>query len=394
MAIAEHAIQSGAYSTQSITASTDVRDVSDMLDVWAHKWTPVLNRISWGGQSGGLVGVEWLNEHLGFGYVQTSAAIASNGTSFVLTTSGTGLTTAEVQKSMQPGTVLYAHVSGDGGGDAFMVITTIDTAGTATISQMVATSEAIAASAKLYIVGSFANEGSDPFPDQSRARTILSNNFNILRRDVKITGSQAASDMYAVDDETRHQIAMRLLEMQFERERTVLYSYPQARTSTVAGYMQGFYGFLDGYSAQAWVDTSTITLTEPAFNNLVSECWDNGGQPSSFFANKDQIRKFTQWDQTRVRTQVDSRLAGHYTTRYLTDSGIEVELVPMRKAPPNLAFLIDTAQCHLRAKTGRKLLLEKLAKVGDYERWQMLSEFTLEMRNYDMGHHGMFTELA
>jgi hypothetical protein len=365
-----------------------------MLDVWAHKWTPVLNRISWGGGSGGLLGVEWLNEHLGFGYIQTSAAIASDGTALVVTTSGTGLATTEVIKCLQPGTVLYAHVSGDSGGDAFLVVTTIDTDGTTTISQMVATSEAIAASAKLYIVGSFANEGSDPFPDKSRQRTILSNNFNILRQDVKITGSQAASDMYAVGDESRHQIAMRLMEMQFERERTVLYSYPQTRTSTVAGYMQGFYGFLDGYTAQAWVDNSTTTLTEPTFNNLVSECWDNGGQPNAFFANKDQIRKFTQWDQTRVRTQVDARLSGHYTTRYLTDSGIEVELVPMRKAPTNLAFLIDTSQCHLRPKNGRKLLLEKLAKVGDYERWQLLSEYTLEMRNYDMGHHGMFTELA
>jgi hypothetical protein len=365
-----------------------------MLDLWAHKWTPVLNRLSWGAESGGLVGVEWLEEHLGFGYVQTCAAIASDGAAFVVTTSGTGLATTEVMKCLQPGTVLYAHVSGDSGGDAFLVVTTIDTAGTVTISQMVSTSEAIAASAKLYIVGSFANEGSDPFPDKSRKRSLLSNNFNILRQDVKITGSQAASDMYAVSDETQHQIAMRLLEMQFERERTVCYSYPQTRTSTVAGMMQGFYGFLDGYTANAWVDNSTTALTESTFNTLVSECWDNGGQPSTFFANKDVARLFTQWDTNRVRTTPDARLAGHYVTRYLTDVGIEVEIVAMRKAPKNLAFLIDNANCHLRAKKGRKLMLEKLGKTGDYTMYQILSEYTLEMRGYDLGYHGMFTELA
>ena len=60
MAIAEHAIVSGSYSTQSITGSTDKRDVSDMLDLWAHKWTPVLNRMSWGPESGGLLGFEWI----------------------------------------------------------------------------------------------------------------------------------------------------------------------------------------------------------------------------------------------------------------------------------------------------------------------------------------------
>jgi len=158
--------------------------------------------------------------------------------------------------------------------------------------------------------------------------------------------------------------------------------------------MQGFYGYLDEYSSNAWVDASTTALTESAFNTLVSECWDNGGEPNVFFANKDIVRLFTQWDQTRVRTSVDAKMAGHYTTRYLTDIGIEVELVPMRKSPKNLAFLIDTGKCKLRAKRGRKLLLEKLGKTGDYENWQMLSEFTLEMRGYDLGYHGMFTELA
>jgi len=387
-------IVSGAYSTQSITASTNRRDVSDMLDLWSHKWTPVLNRISWGSESGGLLGVEWLEEHLGFGYVQTCAAIASDGTAFVLTTSGTGLATTEVLKQVRAGTMLYAHVSGDSGGDAFLVVTTKGTAGTCTVSQLVSTSEAIAASSKLYIVGRFAQEGSDPFADNSRARSLLSNNFTILRQDVKITGSQAASDMYAVGDETRHQIALRLLELQFDRERSVLYSYPTARTSSQTGFMQGFYGYLDGYSSNAWVDASTTALTESAFNTLVSECWDNGGEPNVFFANKDIVRLFTQWDQTRVRTSVDAKMAGHYTTRYLTDIGIEVELVPMRKSPKNLAFLIDAGKCKLRAKKGRKLILEKLGITGDYTNWQMISEFTLEMRGYDLGYHGMFTELA
>ena len=389
-------IVSGSYSTQEITASTDKRDVSDMLDLWAHKWTPVLNRISWGPESGGLLGFEWLEEHLGFGYVQTCAAIASNGTAFVLTTSGTGLATTEVLKQVRAGTMLYAHVSGDTGGDVFLVIKTKATAGTCTISQLTgtSTSEEIAASAKLYIVGRFANEGSDPFNDVSRKRSLLSNNFTILRQDVKITGSQAASDMYAVGDETRHQIAMRLLELQFDRERTVLYSYPYARTSTQQGYMQGFFGFLDNYTSNAWVDNSTTSLKEADLNTLVSECWDNGGSPNTFFAHKDIIRLFTQWDQTRVRTTTDAKLAGHHVVRYLTDIGIEIELVPMRKVPKNLAFLIDTGKCKLRAKKGRKLLLEKLGKTGDYTKYQMISEFALEMRGYDLGYHGMFTELA
>ena len=47
-----------------------------------------------------------------------------------------------------------------------------------------------------------------------------------------------------------------------------------------------------------------------------------------------------------------------------------------------------------RVIEGRKMLLEKLAKVGDYERWQMLSEYTMKMLGYEKGYHGMFNQLT
>ena len=396
MAISEHAIVSGAYSTQSITASTNIRDVSDLLDLWAHRDTPLLNRIKWGSDSGGLQ-KEWLSEHLGFGYIQTSGAIASDGTVFVPTTSGTGLATTEVIKQVQPGTLLYAHISSptSGTGEVWMSVVSVASASSAIdISFLVTTSEAIPASSKLYIVGHFVNEGSDPFDDTARKRSLLSNNFAILRKDVKITGSQASTDMYAVANEPRHQIAMRLLEMQFERERSILYSYTQSRSTTAAGLMNGVAGFLNAYTANAWVDNSTTTLTESAFNNLVAECWENGGTPNVFVANKKQIRLFTDFDDSKVRTRPDAKIGGHWVTTYLTDMGLEIDLIPLRHAPMNYGFVLDTNLMTLVPKKGRKLNLEKLAKVGDYERWQMISEYTLEFRKYDMGAHGLFMELA
>lgn len=396
MAVSEHAIVSGAYSTQSITASTNIRDVSDMLDLWAHRDTPLLNRVKWGEGSGGLER-EWLSEHLGFGYIQTSAAIASGGGTFVPTTSGTGLATTEVIKQVQPGSLLYAHISGvtSGTGEVWMTVVSVASASSAIdFSFLVTTSEAIAASAKLYIVGHFANEGSDPFDDTSRARAILSNNFTILRKDVKVTGSQANTDMYAVGNEPRHQLAMRLLEMQFERERSILYSYTQTRTSTVAGFMNGVAGFLNDSSGYSWVDTTTTSMTESTFNSAVATCWENGGTPNVFVGNVKQMRLFTDWDDSKIRTRPDSRMGGHWITSYLTDTGIEIDLVPLRHAPMNFGFVLDTELMTLVPKKNRKLIVEKLARVGDYDRWQMLSEYTLEFRKYDMGAHYLFSALT
>jgi len=262
------------------------------------------------------------------------------------------------------------------------------------LSWLATASEGVPASAKLYIVGHFANEGSDPYDDTSRKRTLLSNNFAILRKDIKITGSQAATDMHAIANDPTHQMAMRLLEMQFERERTLLLSATQSRSATAAGLMNGAMGFLDAYTAQSWVDSTTTTLTESAFNDVVAACWENGGTPNVFVGNVKQMRLFTDWDDSKIRTRPDSRMGGHWITSYLTDTGIEVDLVPLRHFPVNLGFILDTNLINLVPKQGRKLIVEKLAKVGDYERWQLLSEFTLEMRKYDMGAHGAFMKLT
>jgi len=106
------------------------------------------------------------------------------------------------------------------------------------------------------------------------------------------------------------------------------------------------------------------------------------------------MRLFTDWDDSKIRTRQDARVGGHWITSYLTDSGIEIDLVPLRHAPMNLGFVLDTNLMTLVPKQGRKLVIEKLAKVGDYDRWQLFSEYTLEFRKYDMGAHGLFSELA
>jgi len=394
MAIAEHAIVSNAYSTQSITANTNVRDVSSLLDLWAHKWTPILNRISWGPDSGGLV-AEWVVEHLGWGYVKCNAQVASIATDFVIASvAARHETLAEQLKMLEDGTMLYAKKNSNSA--AIWIVTSTTTTGTVTFTALLGSSGTLTASSKLYIVGHFANEGSSIFPDTSRARFLLSNKFAILRKDTRITGSEAATDMYAVQSEPQHQNAMRLIELQREREWSVLYSSGQARTSTVASYIYGAFGYLNSVSTNDWVDTTTTSLAEKDINDMAARCWDYGAEgPFVLCGEKSQIRKFTQWDQARVRTTPDAKLGGHFVNRYMTDVNIEVELVPLRQCPVNLLFMLDINSMKLRAKKGRKLLFNKVADDGgDYTNWYFLSEYTLEMRGYEKGYHAMWTALT
>lgn len=388
-------IPANVYDTQDFTANTNKRDVSQMLEMWAHEETPLLNRISWGTESGGTI-IEWLHEHLGWMYVETSAAIATDGTTLLIASGVAGLSRAEQMKQLRVGTLLFAQgVDGTESGDhAWLQVSTIDTSYTVTVAFLASCTASIAASTKLYIVGSFANEGSEPDRDTSRARTLLSNKFTILRKDIRMTGSMMSTDMHAVASELQHQTMLRLKEMQFERERSILFSRAQSRTSTASGLMKGIAELMVDNQTESWVDTSNTTLTETVFNNLVAEIFENGGRPDVVVGPVAQIRKFTSWSADRIRTAPNTRVGGQYITQYLTDTGITVDLVPMMKFPSDWMFVLDTSKLKLRAKKGRKLILEKLGKKGDYEEWQLLSEYSMEHHGVAQGQHGAFFALS
>jgi hypothetical protein len=94
-----------------IGTNTNRRDVSEMLDLWAHKSTPFLNRLSWGADSGGL-NIEWITEHLGYGYIQPASVVGSAGGSITVGSSGlasAGLAVAQINT----GALLFGYSSTD-----------------------------------------------------------------------------------------------------------------------------------------------------------------------------------------------------------------------------------------------------------------------------------------
>jgi hypothetical protein len=394
----DHGYDFDAHATWDITSNTDRRDVSEMLDLLAIADTPFINRIGWGPDSGSQ-SIEWLSENLGPGYVEVGSATGSASTSQIITYTA-GLTLAEAVKQLQTGTIVYHYSSTDGehcmfalisvGADGVCEFETISATGAGWISGA-GTSRIVGD--KLYILGAMANEGSWPRAGNPRARTLNSNAYTIFRQDVNITGSEKANDFYAIGREDKHQIMMRLKEMQREREKSALYSGQVTRSATVAGLMNGALGFLMAQSGTN-IDTSTTALTENAVNAVVSECWENGANNLTWFSDINQAAKFTRWDKQRIRMGPRDKRGGGQVTYYLTECGLEIEIVPMKKKPTNIAFLIDTSKCAMRAKKGRKGFMEKLGKQGDFDMWQIISECSLEMKGYNLGQHGLFTRLA
>lgn len=404
MALAYHALSNAVdvtggglpQATTDIVSNTDRRDVSEILDLFAPSETPFISRIGWGAESS-ATSIEWLTENLGPGYVKAGSVMASAGTSLQIATVD-GLTTAESARQIQTGTVLYHYSSTDGEHSLLLVISTGTDGELETEVLSTGTAWSVATSTiagdNLYILGALVNEGSTPKTGMWRSRALASNGFSIFRQDVQITGSQKATDFYAIGREDMHQMKMRMKELIREREKSALYSvHVTPRSSTEASLMNGVTGFLAGQSG-SHIDTSTTTLTESAVNDVIAYLWEHGSENLVWFSDLTQARKFTQWDVNRIRMEPRDTRGGGHITHYMSESGVEIEVVAMRFVPTNLAFLVDTSKCRMRAKSGRKGIMEKLGKRGDFDEWQMISEASLEMRKYNQGCHGMFTALS
>lgn len=358
------------------------RDVSEIIDEWYHKQTPFLNRLAWGPDSGAIA-VEWLYEHGGFGYIILSGELIATGNTNIIATSNTGAT-ANAVLLVQSGAMVMGWSSA-GATHAVFLVTDISVTGDITLTPLDGNGDGtVDAGTRLYIVGNFANEASVPRMDISRIRNVLTNTFAILRKDIQISGSMMATDMYGVaEGELRRQTRLRLLEMQREREMAILFSAgartsATARTSSANPIMRGVYSFINSETDTALLDTSTTSLTESTFNNLVIAAYENGCTPNVVVGSAYQLQKFTEWDVARVRTTPDAKLGGHFVSRYLTKVGVELELLPMIQFPQRFLFVLDTSKITPIAKRGRKAIFEELGQEGDYRRWQMISEFTVK----------------
>jgi hypothetical protein len=388
------------YDTVQIVSNTNKRDVSDVLDLWVHERTPFLNYLSWGPESGGTQ-IEWIAEHQGRGYLITGEEITESALIEVSITSSDCGETRDALRQITEGAALLGWSSAGATHVIFFVYsmtsTSSDDAEISIASEVCAT---IDSGQKLYILGNWANEGSEPRDDTTNLRTVVTNNFGILREDFSITGSMEATDMYAVANETRHQLRMKMLRMQFYRERATLFmdatqAGMTSRSSTAATMPNGILYWIANYNTEGAATTAGNTydktsraFSESLLNGMVANLWDAGCKPNVVIGSQTQIRKFTQWDASRVRTTNSNRLGGFYVTKYLTEVGYEVDLVPMPDFPNPYLFVLDTEKIKLRAKKGRKMFTEKLGKTGDYTQYQMLSEYSVECRGATIGTMG------
>src|SRR3990167_5102703 len=269
-----------------------------------------------------------------------------------------------------------------------MQVTTVTNTTTLTVVRGVGDSAVAAqthdAAAVLRIIASPVQEGHADVADRTVARTRVHNVCQIFKKEIEISGTQQAIRLAGVPDEFNHQVAMRLLQLRRELGMSTLQSVKI--TSSGAGgsdsvyrSMNGIRNFTRANSGQNL--TTSEALDEGVVNKLYRLIYSQGGEGNFAVGAADQLTKFSEMYKDKVRLAPSEKQRGVFVTKFLTDLGVELDLVIDRWCLPGDLIIGDQSRLRLVPLQGRALQSTPLAKTGDAMRGMIVGEYTLEVRN-------------
>ena len=239
-------------------------------------------------------------------------------------------------------------------------------------------------------------EGDDATTDASTATTRLGNYLQISDKVARVTGTATAVTTAGRSDEMDYQMMKRANELKRDMEKALLDNNARvAGNATTARELAG---------VPAWITTSTDfnsdtgvdptgdgtdartngtqrAFTEDQLKTVLKEAFDAGGNPDVLMVgafNRQIVSGFSQ-GKTVIQKVEDSTLHTSFDV-YESDFG-RLSIIPNRFQLGRDALALQMDLWAVAFAPGRNMAAWDLAKTGDTERRQILSEYTLEARN-------------
>lgn len=304
--------------------------------------------------------VEWLEDALSpIDYSDgLDGTIASTDTTIALTSAG----------GIQEGHIILV-------GSEYMWVSAVST-NTITVTRAFQGTAATAAdAAAVAIVGMARLEGDDSDDIAYVDRTIGSNATSILHKEIKVTRTHRQLAQYGIADEFLYQQnkavpeLMRLLERHFYRNTAA-----KAGSTTTPRAMGGYQAFVTDNKV------SGASLAQSQFENAVKAAFADGGLgPWTAFLAPDNLQKVKNFYDSSNFLRVDrtESTVGMVIERVLTPYG-SVDLALDRWAVNGQIGILEPG--HVGFLTYYPFTFEPLAKDGDYDKGEMVGEFTLCLR--------------
>lgn len=246
-------------------------------------------------------------------------------------------------------------------------------------------------------------EGDDATGNTLSATTRYGNYCQISRKVVVVSGTQRAINTAGRKDEYSYQVAKAGKELKRDMEFALTQNQASRAGSeatarslgsieswlfSVAGNVtDGTGGTTPAYSSgvSAPTDassTNTISFTETRLKGVIKSCWEDGGDPGIIMVgpfNKQRASGFT-GIATLYRDANGNKQASVVGAAdlYISDFG-EHRIVPNRFSRDRTALILDMDYWAIAQL--RPIQMIPLAKTGDSDKAEMLTEYTLVARN-------------
>ena len=237
-------------------------------------------------------------------------------------------------------------------------------------------------------------EGDDAVTDAATPTVRLFNYCQISDKVGRVSGTQEAVDHAGRDSEYAYQRMLKGLELKRDMESTLLTSKPAnagaaataRELASIGAWIATNDDFDSGGSSPSPIDGSDArndgtqrAFTEAQLKNVLNLIWTSGGKPDTVMVggfNKQVFSTFT--GRATPTEDVKSKKIVAAVDAYESDFG-RVKVVANRFMRSRDCLVLQMDMWGVSYL--RKFVDTKLAKTGDSERFQILSEYTLESRN-------------
>jgi len=247
----------------------------------------------------------------------------------------------------------------------------------------------------------------DASNDISLGRTQRRNFMQVFERAIGIDQTRKNISMLAVTDELQHQIKLRTLEIKRELDLSVIagIAYHNATNYTADYNLRTMMGIIslirdpnfDTTREDTMVNDIDGALTIAVINDLAYKIFEAGGLDESsdpiIVVGPAQQRIIAAMEKDIRRTEQGERQVGYYRDVFLSDMGREFPVVMDRWFPSDKLLILDRSRVVLRPLRGDAWHLEKMAKTGRHEKWQLSGQYGLELHNPDAC-HGLAIDLS
>lgn len=245
------------------------------------------------------------------------------------------------------------------------------------------------------VATNYQNEGADASYATPTATTRLGNHLQISQKDAQVSGTLDAVDKAGRDAEVAYQKVLKGLELRRDIEKYL--NSDTARSASdprKAGTLSSWITNVDdasGTSAATGDGTdvpdmsgTNRALTLAMIDNAMQAAYTDGGQPNMLVVSPAKKATFSDLNGGSVTTNQinytaprEAAIVGSVSL-YLSDYG-QLDVVIDRFASDDRVYLLDSDYASICTLPNRNFAVDDLAKTGDSEKFQIITEFTLKV---------------